>query len=70
MRLNMDGTTREGALRHAKIIAAYWQKRGFDVVTEVIDTGAKAEHGLSGTAVYGVRSNLVNGMPQRAKRYV
>ena len=70
MRANLDGSTREGALRHAQIIAAYWQRRGFDVVTEIVDTGAKAEHGLGGTAVYGVRSNMVNGMPQKAKRYV
>ena len=67
MRLNPDGSTREGALRHAQMIAAYWQKRGFDVVVQAVDTGAKAEHGLGGTTVWGVKSSLINGMPQRKR---
>lgn len=67
MRINLDACTREGALRHAKIIAAYWAKRGFDVLPRVEDTGAKAEHGRDGSTVWGVRSDMVNGMPQRKR---
>lgn len=67
MRINLDACTRDGANRHAKMIAAYWAKRGFDVLPRVEDTGARAEHGRDGSVVWGVRSDLVNGMPQRKR---
>lgn len=67
MRQALDACSREGAERLAKMVAAFWAKRGLDVVTTVVDTGAKAEHGLSGANVWGVRSNMVNGMPQKVR---
>jgi hypothetical protein len=62
-----DGSTLEGARRHAKLISAYWSKRGFDILPRVEDTGARAEHGRDSSVVWGVRSDLVNGMPQRKR---
>ena len=66
MQINPDGITREGALRHAKMIAAYWEKRGYHVLPTVVDTGVKC--GTSNGNVYGVRSDMVNGQPQKGKR--
>lgn len=60
-----DGTTLEGARRHAKLIASYWEKRGLDVVVTVDQVAVPKSHGLS--SVYAVRSNMVNGRPQKVR---
>ena len=60
-----DGSTYEGAKRHAQLIAAYWAKRGFNVLPTVVDTGTRLNGGK--VPVFGVRSDMVNGQPQRRK---
>lgn len=60
-----EGVTLEGARRHAQLIAAYWAKRGFDVAPRVEEVASGQPHGMA--LVWGVRSNMVNGMPQRVR---
>lgn len=65
MRINPDGITREGSLRHAKMIAAYWEKRGLHVVPRVEEVASGKTHNMG--IVWGVRSDMLNGMPQRKR---
>lgn len=58
--MSADSLTSDGASRLAKIVAEYWMKRGFHVVTRV-EEAARA----NGKTMYGVRSDTINGMPQR-----
>jgi len=59
-------TTQEGATAHAKRLEAYWHAQGHTNVKwtalPIVGLGAK----LGGTG-WGVRSNLVNGLPPRVK---
>lgn len=49
--------TRDGAIRLAAIIQAYWAEQGFEVDAKV----EKADTEVNG--VYIVRSNMLNGLP-------
>lgn len=61
-----EGVTLEGARRHAQLIANYWSKRGFDVVPRVVEVASGSSYGLG--TIWGIRSNMVSGMPQKGKR--
>lgn len=53
-------SNQDGAKTIAAEIKRYWAKRGHAVEVRLV--GAYSE-GIDGRGVYGVRSNLVNGLP-------
>lgn len=59
MRNNHD---KEGALRLKMIIQEYWAERGYDVSLKIVN-GEFSEKMRS--CRFDVRSDMVNGMPQR-----
>lgn len=56
---NIDSFKQEGSLKLASIIKQYWRDRGYDVSIRV--EYFVTAHG----GTYAVRSDLINGMPQR-----
>jgi hypothetical protein len=60
-----DYCTREGAERLKQQIEAYWAERGHDVKVNLVQGGFLASMRSART---DVRSNLVNGVPGRAKQ--
>lgn len=58
-----DHYTKPGAERLAERIVSYWHSRGFRDVTATVYK-IMASTGLC----YGIRSNLVNGLPPRRFR--
>lgn len=57
-----DWCNEEGAKRLKNKIEQYWQERGFDVNIDLVDACFIAAMRSART---DVRSNMVNGMPQR-----
>ena len=53
---NMDASTKFGALMLAQCIVDYWRQRGYFVKAE--------RYQVPGSEVWGVRSNLLNGIPK------
>jgi len=59
----MTFNTEEQAKREAHILRMFWLCRGYDVEFSVVSE----QSGQNGYAVWGVRSNLVNGMPPKQR---
>lgn len=57
-----DWCTHAGAQELARRITAYWRKKGYTSVLTSVEYRVK---GSSDGEIYGVRSNLVDGMPPR-----
>lgn len=57
-----DGYTRQGAAALARTIEQHWHARGFIGVGVVIYPVAEFSN------TWGVRSNLVNGLPQTRRK--
>jgi len=55
-----DLYSRKGARLLAEVIANHWHKRGYIVFVESFP--------LPGFDLWGVRSNLVNGLPRKARQ--
>ena len=60
-----DYCTREGAERLKQQIEAYWAERGHDVKINLVQGGFLASMRSART---DVRSNMVNGIPNRTKQ--
>ena len=58
--------TREEAERAAAKINAFWRARGHDAGARVVKQ--QVGHDWEGKHTYGVRSDLVNGLPRAPKR--
>lgn len=57
----LDSISTAGATRLANVIRQFWRLAGFDPVIEVVRIG-----GTSDAPTYGVRSDLINGLPAAA----
>ena len=65
-----DGADRQYNERIARIIAEYWRHEGYEspdvgAIPGVAGTGTKSDKKRG--ALWGVRSDMVNGMPRRRK---
>ncbi len=60
-----DWCTTEGARRLEQKIEEYWKERGYDVDVNLVDAGFMP---AMRSARCDVRSDMVNGMPQRVVR--
>ena len=60
-----DWCTTEGARRLKQRIEAYWRDRGFEVDIKLIEAGFMP---AMRSARCDVRSDMVNGMPQKSAR--
>jgi hypothetical protein len=60
-----DTCTRTGAERLAARIALFWRQQGHEVETRVVMVSAGKKHGA---IVFGVRSNMVGGLPASMPR--
>lgn len=58
--LASDTCSRRGAVEIARRIETYWQERGY-----LVETSIEAADALNFASVFGVRSDLVNGLPKR-----
>ena len=63
MTLASDPLTHAGAAELAARVGLYWQKRGYRVSTRIEDQSSARTKGAGGV-VFGVRSDLVNGLPR------
>jgi hypothetical protein len=70
----IDGLLRDGAARLADVIKKYWREQGAEVVCEVVPirtaiarknpkAGGAPKPDDSKCTVWGVRSNLIDGVP-------
>jgi hypothetical protein len=57
-REQIDVSSAPGAANLARRLKAYWTDAGFDITVEVIHAGGPRE-----SPVYGIRSNLIGGLP-------
>ena len=62
MRDEGDLCTQAGAHELARRIEAYWRKGGYTSVVTFVERKIKS---TTGGEIYGVRSNLVDGLPPR-----
>jgi len=58
--------TRDEAERAAAKINAYWAKRGHEVNAHVVKLPVPGFDG--GRSTFGIRSDLINGLPPKRKR--
>lgn len=66
----LDFSGELGAHKLAKELDAWWLVRGHPQVKHhVITVGSFGKNHGSGRTIYGVRSNLVNGLPPKVDRY-
>ena len=57
-----DFCSKDGASRLQNLIIEFWRKKGFDVDVELVNQGFVSTMRSART---DLRSNMVNGMPQR-----
>ena len=57
-----DYCNNDGAMRLRNMIVEFWKKKGFEVDIELVNEGFVSTMRSART---DVRSNMVNGMPQR-----
>ncbi len=62
-----DYCNKDGAARLEQKIADYWRKQGFEVNVELVKEGFVSTMRSART---DLRSNMVNGMPQRTQQVV
>lgn len=66
IRTQAEWSTKDGAEALARMINSYWRERGYDVCAHV----EKRCYDKSRAAfVFGVRSLLRNGLPQKANKH-
>ena len=58
-----DHCTQEGARRLKQRIEQYWTERGYDVSVDLVEAGFMPAMRSART---DIRSNMVNGLPQKA----
>ena len=59
---NIDATTYDGALRLSHKIAAFWRTKGRSVIANVVQV---TDRDTRKAPVYGVRSDMMNGLPRQ-----
>lgn len=64
-KVRSDHLSRLGAIALAARIRAYWQERGYEVTTVIVPPSQINGLIQNGPAYYGVKTDMVNGMPQR-----